>query len=102
MDHVVMVVPVDAKKNEADHIARENRNQRFQRLERAFLGRVKFKHHDGDQDGENAVTKGFKSVLLHGSYLARGFQKRYFNSVQKASGASVQRIFLPAALDRGS
>ena len=65
MEQVVMVVPVDADVDEAQHVAQEHREQRLQRGQIGAVRHLQFQHHDGDDDGEHAVAEGFQPVLFH-------------------------------------
>ena len=68
VEQVMMVVPVDAEINEAQHVAQEHRQQRFQaRRGRRRVRHFHLQHHDGDDDGEHAVAERFQPVLFHES-----------------------------------
>src|ERR1700732_1691194 len=68
LQEVMMVVPVDADVNEAQHIAEENRKEWLQGRKTGSLWRLHFQHHDGDDDGEYPVTKSLHAGLGHPSY----------------------------------
>ena len=57
MQHVVVVVPVDAQVDEAQHVAQEHRQQRAQVGEIVAVRHLQLQHHDGDDDGEHAVAE---------------------------------------------
>lgn len=42
--------------HEAQHITQEDREERLQRLESIAVRDLEFRHHDGDDDGEDAVA----------------------------------------------
>jgi hypothetical protein len=50
MEHVVMVVSVDAEVDEAEHVAQEHRPQRPQGGEIGAVRHLHLQHHDGDDD----------------------------------------------------
>ena len=60
-----MLVPIDADVDEAEHIAYEDGPQRQQRLEIGFVRNFEFQHHDGDDDGDDAVAEGFQASFAH-------------------------------------
>jgi len=57
------LVPVDAYINETEHVAHEDETQRQQRAEIRAVRDFEFQHHDGDDDGDDAVTEGFEAIL---------------------------------------
>ena len=66
MEHVVVVVPVDADVDEAQHVAQEDRQQRAAAPAQVVAVRhLQLQHHDGDDDGEHAVAEGLEPVLSH-------------------------------------
>src|SRR6476660_529889 len=65
MEQVVMIVPVDAYVDKAQHITRENGNYWAQGLEIDAMRHLQFQHHDGNDNGEHAVTEGFDPVTFH-------------------------------------
>ncbi len=77
MEHVVMIVPVDADIDEAQDVAEEDRQERPECREVAAERNLHLQDHDGDDDGEDAVTECFHPILAHGSSL----------SLRKAQGA---------------
>jgi len=50
MEHVVMIVPVDADEHEAQHVAEEHRNERRERLRVGIVRNLQLQHHDRDDD----------------------------------------------------
>ena len=65
VQHVVMVVPVDADEHEAEHVGQEYRNQRPQGVPRHLVRDVELEHHDRDEDGDNAVAERLETSLCH-------------------------------------
>jgi hypothetical protein len=65
----MMVIPINPDVNETEHVAHEHRPQRQQGLEIGAMRDFEFQHHDGDDDGNNAVAEGFQSIFSHISYF---------------------------------
>src|SRR5215217_7255830 len=65
MQHVVVVIPIDAKVDEAQHVAQEYRDHWHQSLDALAVGHLHLQHHDGDEDGEHAITERFQPILSH-------------------------------------
>ena len=65
MQHVVVVVPVDADVDKAQYITEEDGDEGNERLECLALRHLHFQHHDGDNDGDDAITEGFETALVH-------------------------------------
>src|SRR6185369_5779756 len=65
MKHVMMVVPVNTEVDEAQHVAQEHGDQRRQRFDVLAVGHLQLQYHDGDDDGDHAIAKCFKSALSH-------------------------------------
>ncbi len=65
LEHVVMVAPVDAEKNEAQYVGKEDRQQRTERGKAWFMPDLQLQHHDRDQDGDHAVTKCLEPGFVH-------------------------------------
>ena len=62
---ILELVPIDAHVHEAQYVAHEHRPQRDQRAEIGVVRNFEFQHHDGDDDGDDAVAEGFQSILTH-------------------------------------
>src|SRR3954467_14079285 len=65
VEHVMVVVPVDAEVDEAEHIGGERRRERPQRRPVRAGRQAQLEHHDRDQDGDDAVAEGFEPRLMH-------------------------------------
>src|SRR5918992_1764169 len=65
MKHVVVVIPIDTQVDEAQNVAQEYGDQGHQRLEALAVGHLQLQHHDGDDDGDHAITERFKPILSH-------------------------------------
>src|SRR5262245_45543308 len=65
MQHMVVVIPIDAKIDEAQHVAQEDGDHGHQRLNALALGHLHLQHHDGDEDGDHAITERFQPILSH-------------------------------------
>src|ERR1035437_5150198 len=74
MQHVVMVVPVDANIDETQHITEKNRNQRCQCIEVLAMWHLQLQNHDRDDDGHHAVAECFQAALAH--IILRALTKR--------------------------
>lgn len=59
MHQVMMVVPVNAEVHEAQYIAEEDRDQWLQCRNLGSVRHLHLQHHDGDDDGQDSVTKRF-------------------------------------------
>jgi hypothetical protein len=71
MEHVMVIVPVDADIDETQDIAQKHRQHWFQCPQVDLVRHFQFQHHDGDDDGENTVTERFQPILLHESTVAK-------------------------------
>src|ERR1700730_18943115 len=74
LQEVMIVVPVDAKVNEAQDIAEENRKEWLQGRKTGSLWRLHLQHHDSDDDCEYPVTKSLHAALGHPSYSSFGLR----------------------------
>src|SRR5437867_1276956 len=79
VQHVMMVVPVDAEKDEAEHVAEKGWHDRAQRRQVGTVGRVQLEDHDRDQDGDHAVTERLEPDLAH----RRGYPPAACNKDEK-------------------
>lgn len=65
LEQMVVVVPVDAKKHETEQIAHGRRQKGLQGRPSRLVWWPKLDHHYGDDDGDDAIAKGFKASLGH-------------------------------------
>ena len=65
VEHVVMIAPINPEKNKTQDIAEKTGQSREQRGEASAMRHFQFQNHDGDNDCEDAVAKGFEPVLTH-------------------------------------
>ena len=61
----MVVVPINADVGEAQNVAQEHRQQRLQRCPVRPLRHFHFQHHNGDDDGDDAVAEGFEAIRFH-------------------------------------
>jgi hypothetical protein len=64
MQQMMMVVPVDPDVDEAQDIAQENRDQGYERAQGLAVRDFELQHHDGDDDGDDAVAEGFNPGIV--------------------------------------
>jgi hypothetical protein len=62
----MVVVPVDAEEDEAEHVGAQFCRQRRQPRPIVTFGRLKLEHHDGDQNCNDAVAERFEPPFAHG------------------------------------
>lgn len=86
VQHVVVVVPVDADVHETEEIAEEYRQHRHKGGEFGAVGHLHLQNHDGDDDGDHAVAKGFQSVLFHRALLYQKILLCFPRSFPKCTG----------------
>src|SRR5438552_2002594 len=65
LKQMMMVVPIDAEVNEAQDIAQQYWQHRFQRGEFSCMRHLQFQHHDGDDDRKDAVAERFEPGRFH-------------------------------------
>ena len=63
VQHVVVIVPVDANVQKAEDVAQEHTPERLQGRERRIVRDSQLEHHNREDDGENAVAEGFQTTL---------------------------------------
>src|SRR5512146_1617852 len=73
MQHMVVVVPIDANVNEAQHVAQEYRDQWHESIDALAAGHLQLQHHAGDDDGDHAIAERFEPAFAH-SILAMGLR----------------------------
>jgi len=60
---ILELVPIDAHVHEAQYVAHEHRPQRDQHAEIGAVRDFQLQHHDRNDDGDDAVAKGFEAVF---------------------------------------
>ena len=65
MEHVMVIVPVDANINETQDISEKNGQHRPQRLHGAALRHSHLQHHDGDDDRDHPVAERLQPPFGH-------------------------------------
>jgi hypothetical protein len=70
MQHVVVVVPIDAQVDEAQHIAEEHRHQWRQSVDVLAMRHLHLQHHDRDDDGDHTIAESLKPAFSHRSRLS--------------------------------
>jgi hypothetical protein len=66
LKQVVMVVPVNSQIDKTEQVAEEDGKQRLEAVEcRRVEGDFQLEHHDGDQDGHDAVAKRLQPAAPH-------------------------------------
>ena len=65
LQHVVMIVPVDAENHEAQHVGEEHRHDRLQRRPVGAVRHLELQHHDRDEDGDHAVAERLEPPFAH-------------------------------------
>src|SRR3569832_2069349 len=72
---MVMIVPIDPNVDKTHYVASEDRKQWPQSSEARVMRSAQLQHHNGDDDGDNAITERFHSARRH-VYLLRPMAKR--------------------------
>src|ERR1041384_5903270 len=65
MQHVMMVVPVDAHVNKTQNVAEKYRQQWTQIIQSAAVRHLNLQHHDRDDDCHHAVAECFQPSSSH-------------------------------------
>src|SRR4051812_48470381 len=65
LQQVMVVVPVDAYVDKAQHITGKYRHQWSQGGKRGSIWRLHLQHHNGDNDGEYPVTESLHTSFAH-------------------------------------
>src|ERR1700730_13540851 len=78
VQHVMMIHPHDGDDEKAQEIAEKLRENAAQRDERSVARNPELQHHDGDDDGDDAVTESFEAV---GTDAVHGYQNRVYQTV---------------------
>ena len=70
MQHMVVIVPVDADIHKTQNVAEEYRSQFPKVRQLRAVRNLQFEHHDGDDDGNNTIAERLKPPLAHECSLA--------------------------------
>src|SRR3989344_3986164 len=92
MQHVMMIVPVNAEIDETQHISQENRQQRTQRGKISAMRHLHFQNHDGDDDGEHGIAERLHPVFTHISSPGGEFLYENFHQMNNAAAAGNENI----------
>src|SRR3954471_4611042 len=65
VEHVVMIVPVDADVDEAEHVAQEHRDHRYEGREIRSVRYLHLQHHHRDDDRDHAIAERLEPALPH-------------------------------------
>ena len=65
VQHVVVVVPVDAEEHEAQHVAQERPATSGRSAPGRAVRDLQLEHHDRDEDRDHAVAEGFEPSFAH-------------------------------------
>ena len=66
LEQVMVVVPVDADVDEAQHVAERTGSSGRSAARSEPCGDLQLEHHDGDDDGDHAIAEGFEAAFGHG------------------------------------
>jgi hypothetical protein len=69
VEHVMMIVPVDADEDEAQDVAEEDRQQRPQFVQAVAMRHPELQHHDRDDDRDHTIAERFQPSLAHPASL---------------------------------
>ena len=65
LEHVMVVVPIDAEVNKAQHVTQKDRQYRLQCRQFDRVRHFQFQHHNRDNDCKDAVTERFEPGRFH-------------------------------------
>ena len=61
----MVIVPVNADEDKAQHVAQEGGSQRTESRPVIAFRRMQFEHHDRNDDGDHAIAERFQSSFCH-------------------------------------
>jgi hypothetical protein len=76
VEHVVVVVPVDAQEHIAENVREEDGHNRRQHADRVAVRDLQVQDHDGDEDRHHASLNASSRVLLMFGALVAGPNRR--------------------------
>src|SRR5215470_6002464 len=91
VEHVMVVVPVDRDKHEAQDVAEKDRQERRERAGLPATRHLHLEDHDRDDDRDHAVGEGFEPSLTHG-----------FDTIQPGGMGMQTETAAAAAVDRAT
>src|SRR5262245_58834447 len=65
VEHMMMIVPINAEVDEAEHVAQERRHDFDQRVKLCTVWRPELEHHDRDQNGDHGVADRLETLFAH-------------------------------------
>src|SRR5215207_9437412 len=71
MEHMVMVGPIDAQVNEAEHISQKYRQQRRKRRQIRSVRHAQLENHDRDENRDHAIAESFEPGFSHARNASR-------------------------------
>ena len=97
----MVVVPINADVDEAQHVAEGHGQQGYQVRKLRPVRHLDLQHHDGEDDGQDAIAEGFESSLVHTVLVARRAEWWWTKGSVVASaadsGCSCAGLTVPAA-----
>src|SRR5690348_14301542 len=77
MEQMVMIVPVNADIDKAEHVADKYRQQWPQGSRIISMRHFHFKHHDGNDDRNDSIAECFQSIFSHRNRLGGLFNAKH-------------------------
>src|SRR6478672_9850120 len=65
LEHVMMVVPVNAEYHEAEHVSQEHRQKWRDRGQVCAVWNLQLEHEDRDEDRKNPIAERFETCRAH-------------------------------------